>query len=228
MPAAKILVVEDEPDILELIRLHLVKEGYQVACAQDGYQAMERIRADRPDLIILDLMLPDTDGLDICRQIRADPNLRSIQVLIVTARAEDVDIVTGLEVGADDYLTKPFSPRILVARAKNLLRRRAMQIISSQTISIGKLTIDPQRREVTVAGRPLELSYTQFNILYALAQRAGTVMNRYQIMDAASGPDHIATDRAIDVQICSLRQKLGVCGKYIQTIRGVGYKLTDK
>lgn len=228
MPATKVLVVEDDPDILELIRLHLAKEGFEVVCCQNGQQAIERIGATRPDLVVLDLMLPDLDGLDICRQVRADPALRSIQILILTAKNEETDIVSGLEVGADDYLTKPFSPKVLVARVKNLLRRRSRQEGNQRLIRIGALVIDPDTREVTVNGRPVSLTYTQFNILYALAQRPGIVMSRYQIMDAACGQDHIATDRSVDVQIFTLRQQLGEYGRYIQTVRGVGYRLTDR
>jgi len=228
MPQTKILVVDDESDILELVRVNLAKEGYEVLCSQTGNQAIELAKRHNPDLLILDLMLPGMDGLEVCRQIRRDPRLQHVQIMMLTAKDQDVDIVTGLEVGADDYVTKPFSIKVLVARVRNLLRRRQVLETDQRPIKTGKMVIDPARREVTIDGKSVDLTYTEFNILLVLASRPGLVLTRYQIMDAAHGQDYIATDRAVDVQIVSLRRKLGRYGHHIQTVRGVGYRFSEK
>ncbi|MDH7600131.1 MAG: response regulator transcription factor [Sedimentisphaerales bacterium] len=226
MPAKRILIVEDEPDILELLRITLAKEGYDPIFAKTGEQAIELAKKDLPDMVVLDIMLPGIDGLDVCKILRSDPRTSHIPIIMLTARSEEADIVTGLEVGADDYVTKPFSPKVLSARIRNLLRRQAATIPDQRPIRLGSLIIDTMRREVSIKGRPVILTYTEFNILLALARRPGVVLTRYQIMDAAHGQEYVATDRAVDVQIVALRRKLGTYGRCIQTVRGVGYRFS--
>jgi len=227
MSKATILVVDDEEDIQELVRLNLAREGYDVLTCGTGEQALETARAKLPALIILDLMLPGIDGLEVCKRLKSEPKTKSIPVVMLTAKGEEVDIVTGLELGADDYITKPFSGKVLVARIRRILRRTVERSEETPMIRIHELTIDPARREVLVKNKPVELTFTEFNILYTLARRAGLVFTRYQIVDAIHGSDYLVTDRAVDVQIVSLRKKLSICGKYIETVRGVGYRFKD-
>jgi two-component system alkaline phosphatase synthesis response regulator PhoP len=214
MAKTTVLVVDDEEDIRELVALNLNREGFKVIGADSGEQALKRARFDPPDLIVLDLMLPGMDGLEVCRKIKADPKTRQIPIVMLTAKSEDADVVVGLELGADDYMTKPFSGRVLVARVRRILRRRAEQADQEGVTAIHELTIDPARHEVLVRGRPVELTRTEFNI-------------RDQIVDAIHGDNYLVTDRAVDVQIVSLRKKLGACAKYLETVRGVGYRFTD-
>jgi len=223
----KILVVDDEPDILELVRLNLAREGYEVLAASTGEQGLDLARSKLPALIILDLMLPGIDGLDVCKRLRADPKTQGISILMLTAKGEESDVVTGLEVGADDYLTKPFSGKVLVARVRNLLRRVVAKEEGHMTLKVHEITIDPARREVRIKDRPVALTFTEFNILLTLARQPGRVFSRYQIVDTIHGDDYLVTDRAVDVQIVSLRKKLGTCGAYIETVRGVGYRFKD-
>lgn len=227
MANENILVVDDEEDVLELVRYNLDKNGYKVITAISGEQALEKARAKTPDLIILDLMLPGIDGLEVCKKLKSDVKTERIPVIMLTARGEEVDIVTGLELGADDYVTKPFSPKVLIARIRRLLHRAISRDLERPPIKIRDLTIQPARREVLVREKPVTLTFTEFNILYALAKRPGLVFTRYQIIDAVHGDDYLVTDRAVDVQIVSLRKKLGPCGKYIETVRGVGYRFKD-
>lgn len=227
MSKATILVVDDEEDIRELVRLNLAREGYDVLTCGTGEQALQTARAKLPALIILDLMLPGIDGLEVCKRLKSEPKTKSISVVMLTAKGEEVDIVTGLELGADDYITKPFSGKVLVARIRRILRRTVERSEETPTLRIHELTIDPARREVLVKNKPVELTFTEFNILYTLARRAGLVFTRYQIVDALHGSDYLVTDRAVDVQIVSLRKKLSTCGKYIETVRGVGYRFKD-
>jgi two-component system phosphate regulon response regulator PhoB len=223
----KILVVDDEPDILELVRLNLAREGYEVLAASTGEQGLDLARSKLPALIILDLMLPGIDGLDVCKRLRADPKTQGISILMLTAKGEESDVVTGLEVGADDYLTKPFSGKVLVARVRNLLRRVVAKEEGHMPLKVHEITIDPARREVRIKDRPVALTFTEFNILLTLARQPGRVFSRYQIVDTIHGDDYLVTDRAVDVQIVSLRKKLGTCGAYIETVRGVGYRFKD-
>jgi len=224
-----ILVVEDEEDILELVRYNLGREGFQISCATTGEEGLDAARKKLPDLVILDLMLPGMDGLEVCKQLRNDPKTSHIPIVMLTAKTEEADMVTGLELGADDYIPKPFSPRILSARVKTVLRRRITPASTddTKTLQIHDLVINPGRHEVLVKGKPVDLTFTEFRILYTLAKRPGWVFNRYQIVDAVRGEDYPVTDRSVDVQIVALRKKLGSCGKLIETVRGVGYRFKD-
>ena len=227
MANERILVVDDEEDVLELVRYNLDRSGYHVETASSGEEALEKARRKQPDLVILDLMLPGMDGLEVCRKLKNDGRTESLPVIMLTARSEEADIVTGLELGADDYVTKPFSPKVLIARVRRVLRRAASRDVQQPTIKIRDLAMDPGRREVHVKSKLINLTFTEFNILYALARRPGLVLTRYQIVDAVRGEDYPVTDRAVDVQIVSLRKKLGSCGSYIETVRGVGYRFKD-
>lgn len=227
MTRTKILIVDDEADIRELVHLNLAREGYEILDCESGEQALSQARAKSPDLIVLDLMLPGIDGLEVCRRLKADPKTACIPVVMLTAKGEDSDVITGLEVGADDYVTKPFSGKVLVARVRRLLRRTTQSADEQETIKVHDLTIDPSRHEVWAGDRKVELTRTEFNILRTLARRPGLVLSRYQIVDCVHGDDYPVTDRAVDVQIVSLRKKLGPCGKYIETVRGVGYRFKD-
>ena len=227
MANEKILIVDDEEDVIELVRYNLNKYGYNIISAASGEEALTEAKTKTPDLIILDLMLPGIDGLEVCRQIKNDAKTESIPIIMLTAKGEEVDIVTGLEIGADDYVTKPFSPKVLVARVRRLLHRTISRDLERAPIKHNDLSINPARREVLVKSKPISLTFTEFNILYALAKRPGLVFTRYQIIDAIHGDDYLVTDRAVDVQMVSLRKKLGSCGKYIETVRGVGYRFKD-
>ncbi|MEZ4598379.1 MAG: response regulator transcription factor [Syntrophotaleaceae bacterium] len=230
MAKKHILVVEDEEDILALIHYNLTREGFRVTCATSGEEALKIIRQDLPDLMILDLMLPGMDGLEVCRRVKSENRGTETAVIMVTAKGEEADVVTGLELGADDYVTKPFSPRILIARVRTVLRRREAQPVEGEepeVIQIDQLLIHPGRNEVLIAGQPVDLTFTEFRVLHFLAGRPGWVFTRYQIVNAVRGDDYSVTDRAVDVQIVGLRKKLGSYGKYIETVRGVGYRFKD-
>jgi two-component system alkaline phosphatase synthesis response regulator PhoP len=223
-----ILVVDDEEDILELIKYNLIKEGYQVVCSLTGEDALAKARKKLPGLIVLDLMLPGIDGLEVCKTLKSDPKTEYVPIIMLTAKGEEADVVSGLEVGADDYITKPFSPKVLTARVRTVLRRKAKKASADiETIKLHELIISPKRREVLLDGKPVEVTFTEFAILHCLAKRPGIVFSRYQIVDAIRGSDYPVTDRSVDVQIVSLRKKLGKAGKYIQTVRGAGYKFKD-
>ncbi len=224
----KILVVDDEEDILELVRYNLAREGYRVVCAASGEQALNKAGAETFDLILLDLMLPGIDGLEVAKKLKNKPETRHIPIIMLTAKGEEADIVTGLELGADDYVTKPFSPRILLARVKAVIRRKMLEEVDdSSIIQIYELEIDPGRRKVLAKGSHVELTFTEFQILYLLARRPGWVFTRFKIVDLIRGDDYPVTDRSVDVQIVGLRKKLGPCGKYIETVRGVGYRFKE-
>ena len=208
-------MVDDEEDILELVRFNLSKEGYQVLCAATGEKAVEIARAELPDLMVLDLMLPGMDGLEVTKFLKNNPETQHIPIVMLTAKGEESDVVTGLELGADDYVTKPFSPRILLARVKAVLRRKATESTDgSEVVKIHNLVIHPGRREVRVDGKPVDLTFTEFGILRYLVRRPGWVFTRSQIVDAVRGTDYFVTDRSVDVQIVGLRKKLGSAGKY--------------
>lgn len=228
MPRETILVVEDEADILELVRYNLARDGYMVLEAESGEEALRLIRAQRPDLIVLDLMLPEIDGLEVCRRLKANSDLATIPIVMLTAKGEESDICAGLELGADDYIVKPFSPRVLSARVRAVLRRGETQIPGEEdTIEIHNVVIHPGRHEVLVDGEAVTLTHTEFKILHYLARRPGWVFTRYQIVDAVHGQDYAVTDRSVDVQIVGLRKKLGEAGSYIETVRGVGYRFKE-
>ncbi len=228
MAPAQILVVEDESDIVELLRFNLEREGYRVESASTGELGLTMARKLLPDLILLDIMLPERGGMDVCRELKVDKQTRPIPVIMMTARSEEADIVSGLEVGADDYITKPFSPRVLVARVRAALRRQKASVEEGDAfIKAGEITIDAGRHEVKVAGDCVNLTPTEFQLLTVLARRPGWVFSRNQLMDEVRGDEVIITDRAIDVQVVGLRKKLGEFGTYIETVRGVGYKFRE-
>jgi two-component system phosphate regulon response regulator PhoB len=228
MAKERILVVDDEEDILELVRFNLAREGYPIICTTSGEESLKIVQKEHPDLIVLDLMLPGIDGLDVAKALKNDPKTRDIPIIMLTAKGEEADIVAGLELGADDYVTKPFSPRILVARVRAVLRRGASEVPEDDSVlKVHNLLIHPGRREVLVNGEQAQLTFTEFGILNYLARRPGWVFTRSQIVDAVRGDDYPVTDRSVDVQIVGLRKKLGRAGKYIETVRGVGYRFRE-
>ena len=228
MPKEKILVVDDEEDILELVRYNLAREGYQISAVTSGEEALKSARSEMPELIVLDLMLPGVDGLDVAKLLKNDPKTMNIPIVMLTAKGEEADVVTGLELGADDYVAKPFSPRVLVARVKAVLRRKGKQEVEDNAvIKLHDLVIHPGRHEVLANDEPVSLTSTEFRVLYFLARRPGWVFTRSQIVDAVHGEDYPVTDRSVDVQVVGLRKKLGACGDYIETVRGVGYRFKE-
>ncbi len=230
MTKKKILVIEDEVDIRNLIRHNLTREGYDVGVAENGEEGLRLARKDNYDMAILDLMLPNMNGLDVCRAIRADEKLRSTGILIVTAKDDEADIVTGLELGADDYLVKPFSVRVLTARVRAVLRRLEGLPAheDDKPIMAGPLKIDVRRHEIHVSGKKVDLTLAEFRILENLAKQTGRVLTRNQLLDIALGQDHFVLDRTIDVHVSALRRKLGDAAEYLETVRGVGYRLKEK
>lgn len=228
MAKGNILVIEDEEDILELVKYNLSREGYQVRGTTSGEEGYKAARLDMPDIVVLDLMLPGMDGLEICKLIKGDSKTQHIPIVMLTAKSEESDIITGLELGADDYITKPFSPKVLVARVRALLRRKPTKDITRQeTIKIHDLVINPGRFEVLIDGDPVQLTLTEFQILHLLAKHPGWVYTRDQLINEIRGEDSYITDRSIDVQIVGLRKKLSTAGDYIQTVRGVGYRFRE-
>ncbi|MFP4057347.1 MAG: response regulator [Candidatus Brocadiia bacterium] len=228
MAKAHVLVVDDEEELLELVEYNLAKEGYQVTCVATGEAALRVARSESPDLVVLDLMLPGVDGLEVCKILKRDARTSQIPVVMLTAKGGEGDVVAGLELGADDYVTKPFSPRVLLARVKAVLRRKAEGAPdSSATIQTRELVLDPRRHEVLVRGEPVTLTSTEFRLLHFLMRRPGWVFTRQQIIDAVRGEDYPVTDRAVDVQVAGLRKKLGPCGDYVETVRGVGYRFKE-
>jgi two-component system, OmpR family, alkaline phosphatase synthesis response regulator PhoP len=228
MGKERILVVDDEEDILELVRFHLSREGYQLSLAASGEEALKKTGRDAFDLIVLDLMLPGLDGLEVAKALKTDAKTKAVPIIMLTAKGEDADVVTGLEIGADDYVTKPFSPRVLTARVKAVLRRRSRGAVEdTKVITIHELEIHPGRRAVIAGGNALDLTYTEFQLLCVLARRPGWVFTRSQIVDAVRGSDYPVTDRSVDVQVVGLRKKLGAYGHYIETVRGVGYRFRE-
>lgn len=225
MNTVKILVVDDEEDIQELVRYNLVAEGYGVQCAGSGEEAIRRIRSEPVDLVVLDLMLPKMNGVEVARLLRSDVKTSRISIIMLTARSEEPDVISGLQL-ADDYVTKPFSPRILTARIQAVLRRKS-DPAETDGISRGDIRIDPNRRRVEVAGSAVELSFSEFQILVMLSRRPGWVFTRSQIVDAVRGDNYPVTERSVDVQIVGLRKKLGECGHYIETVRSVGYRFKE-
>jgi len=222
-----ILVVDDDPHIIELAALYLEQDGFRVIGAKDGAKALQRIQADPPALVVLDLMLPEIDGWEVCRRVRAGSDL---PILMLTARDDDVDKIVGLELGADDYLTKPFNPRELVARVKAILRRAEKKPpdAGGRARTVGNLTIDPARRTVTVAGEPVELRAKEFDLLLALVENQGIVLSREKLLDLVWGFDFYGETRTVDVHVAHVRSKLGpVCTAVIETVWGVGYKLVE-
>ena len=224
----KILVVDDELDIVKVVRAYLEQSGFRVITASDGQQALAVFRHEQPDLIVLDLNLPKMDGLDVCRAIRRES---SVPIIMLTARVEETDRLIGLEIGADDYIVKPFSPREVVARVRTVLRRSAPIAEQSASITLGVLTIDPIKHEVQLQSQTIDLTPSEFNILLAMASQPGRAFSRMDLLDAAQGESYEGYERSIDVHIKNLRQKLGDEPRdptYILTVYGVGYKFNDK
>ena len=220
--ANTILVVDDEKNIVQLARLYLGNEGFHVEEAYDGRQALEKARALSPDLIVLDLMMPEMDGLSVCRELRKTSN---VPVIILTARGDDVDKIVGLEIGADDYMTKPFNPRELVARVKAVLRRTQGSVEPEAILEVGDIRLDPGRREVTVAAKPVTLRAKEFELLSAFMRYQGLVLDRERLLSLVWGQDFYGDTRTIDVHVAWLREKLSGAKARVQTVWGVGYKL---
>ena len=228
LDSKNILVVEDDLDIRELISFNLANEGHQVFEANDGEVGIDKARNNNPDLILLDLMLPGIQGLDVCRIIKSDQETKEIPIIMVTALGQEEDIVKGLEIGADDYITKPFSIKVLIARV-NAVLKRSIEVgeDKSKDILINGINIKTSSREVWVNKNPIkDLTFSEFQILYLLAGHPGWVFTRYQIIDKIRGDNYPVTDRSVDFQIVGLRKKLGDAGKLIKTVRGVGYRFT--
>jgi two-component system phosphate regulon response regulator PhoB len=228
MAKESIFIIEDDKNILEVLRFNLTKERYQVDYSEDGETGLLKIASKTPDLILLDLMLPGIDGLEVCRRLKANEKTNSISIVMLTAKGEEADIVAGLELGADDYITKPFSTRVLLARIRTVLRRKSAAATTDEgVLKIHNLVIHPGKHQVLVDGNEVELTRTEFSLIHFLAKRKGWVFTRNQIIDVVQGEDYPVTDRSVDVQIVGLRKKLGAAGEYIETIRGVGYKFKD-
>ena len=225
-----ILVIEDEPDIREVIEYNLRREGYQVIAARDGESAVTLAKRESPDLLLLDLMLPGLDGLEVCRRLKSDPLTRSVPIVMVTAKGEESDIVLGLGLGADDYITKPFSPRELVARVRAVLRRGPLreEYSARERIVRKGVVIDAARHEVRIDGTPIPFTATEFRLLHFLASHPGRVFTRDQLLNHVIGENAVVIDRNIDVHIKSLRKKLGNYRTLIETVRGVGYRFQDE
>lgn len=229
MARKNICIVEDDKDIAELVAFNLEREGYSITVIDSGEKAISRITETIPDLVLLDLMLPGVDGLEVCRKLKQSEKTRVIPIIILTAKSEDSDIIAGLELGADDYVTKPFSPRILIARVRTVLRRNFPKEpkLPSEKISIHQIKINVPRHEVKCGDKPIDLSATEFGILLLMAENPGLVFSRRKIIASVKGDEYPVTDRAVDVQILGLRKKLGDCGDAIETVRGYGYRLKD-
>jgi len=225
--AQRILVVDDEPDLLELVRFNLDQAGFHVDTAESGREALAALRRATPDLAVLDLMLPDLSGEEVCRQIRADATLARLPVIMLTAKGEEVDRVVGFELGADDYVTKPFSPRELVLRVRAVLRRGAEAPPTGAPLERGRLHLDPERHRCTVAEEEVVLTAKEFQLLEALMRRPGRVMTRGRLLDEVWGADIAVTTRTIDTHLKRLREKLGPAAPLIETVRGVGYRFSE-
>jgi len=225
MTGESILVVEDEEDILDLISYNLKQAGFSIIAVESGEEALEVASEENFSLVLLDLMLPGIDGLEVCRLLRAKPETKNIPVLMLTARTEEVDRIVGLELGADDYLTKPFSPRELVLRVRAILRRaEVVESVSDETIRVGSLTIDPIEHRVQLLGEEIELTATEFRLLLTLAQRRGRVQSREELLNVVWGYEHSGYRRTVDTHLRRLRAKMGEAADYLETVRGVGYR----
>jgi len=225
--AQRILIVDDEPDLLELVRVNLVQGGFDVETAADGQGALQSIRRRAPDLVVLDLMLPDLSGTEVCRAVRADPSFADLPIIMLTARADEVDRIVGLELGADDYVTKPFSPRELRLRVQAVLRRRAAPSEEKASLDYGGIRLDVLRHRCYAGGREVALTAKEFDLLEQLMRRPGRVMTREQLIDVVWGEDITVTTRTIDTHLKRLREKLGASGTLIETVRGIGYRFAE-
>lgn len=230
MSKPKIAVIEDEDDLREILEYNLQREGFETFSSADGGEGLSMVRERRPDLVLLDLMLPGRDGLEVCREIKTDERLRSTHIIMLTAKSEETDVVLGLGLGADDYMTKPFRPSVLIARVKAVLRRGPLKVEESsakERVEVGALSIDAGRHEVRVGGEPVELTATEFRLLHFLASHPGRVFSREQIINHAIGQTAVVIDRNIDVHVRAVRKKIGELRELIQTVRGVGYRFKD-
>lgn len=228
MAKEKILILDDKADILELVGYNFIQDAYQVKGVLTGEEAVMEAADNPPDLILLNLKLPGLDGLRVCRELKSNSKTRHIPIIMLSATGEDADIITGLELGADDYILKPFSPRVLLARVRAVLRKNRLQEdLEDALVNVHGLTIDPVRHKVLLNGTPLTLTAIEFRILHLLAQKPGWVFSRGQIIRSVKGQDCSVTERSVDVQIVALRKKLGNAGKLIETIRGVGYRFKE-
>ena len=227
MAKSKILIVEDEASLVEVLSYNLQREGYEVVIAKEGREGLRKAQMQIPELVILDLMLPGLTGLDICRELRASPRTAGIIILMLTAKGEETDQVVGFAVGADDYVTKPFSVRVLLQKIKVLLRRQANPEPTGDVLEAAGIRVDKRAHQVTVKGEPISLTPTEFRLLETLIKQPGRAFPRYDLMDAAIG-DAIVLERTIDVHIKSLRRKLGDAGERIETVRGVGYRFRQE
>jgi two-component system phosphate regulon response regulator PhoB len=224
----KILVVDDEPDARELIEVNLKAAGFEVLTAANGRQALEKARATLPALVLLDVMLPEVDGLEVCKSLRRDSKTAFLPIIMLTARAAEIDRVLGLELGADDYITKPFSPRELILRVKNLLKRHAAPVEPAQQIRFAGLVIDRSRHSVTYKDKPLDLTLTEFKLVTVLAERRGRVQSREQLLKDVWGYNTFIDTRTVDTHMRRLRDKLGEAAKLLDTVRGVGYRFVEQ
>ncbi|MEK6729709.1 MAG: response regulator [Planctomycetota bacterium] len=227
MSKEKILVVDDEQDLVKLVRYNLEKDGYKVETAYNGEDALFLARKARPELVILDLMLPGIDGLEVCKKLKADPELANVAIVMLTAKGEEADITLGLKLGADDYVIKPFSPKELVARVRAVFRRAKGSSTAKDYIKIDNLTMDLYKHEVTINNEPVQLTLAEFKLLHQLLSKPGCVFTRDRLLDAVSGPETFVIGRTVDVHIVSLRKKLKDYASRIVTIRGVGYKFKE-
>ncbi len=229
MKQKHIIVIEDERDILEVLEYNLKREGYRVSVSSDGKAGLKMVRQGKPDLVLLDIMLPEIDGLEICQILKSEPSTHAIPIIMVTAKEEESDVILGLDLGADDYVTKPFSPKELIARVKALLRRSSEKnnIIPSSCITLGPLTINPEQFSVQLSDQTLNLTNTEFRILHKLASQPGRVFSREQLIQDAIGEYVIVSDRNIDVHIRAIRKSLGNYQHLVETVRSVGYRLKD-
>lgn len=230
MPQASVLIVEDEPEIADLIRFHAERSGFDTRIARTGSEALDAVEDRAPDVVSLDIMLPDLDGLEVCRRLKRDPATAGLPIVIVSAKGEEAEVVAGLELGADDYVTKPFSPRVLIARLKAVLRRRddgdtGETVEGRLLVGGGVVELDSERHVVRARGEKIDLTITEFRLLHFLAQHPGFVRTRDQIVAAIRGEGTVLSSRAIDVHVASLRRKLGGSGDLIETVRGVGYRI---
>jgi len=229
MGRERVFIVEDDEDIQELISYNLVRNSFTVKAFTKGEEFLEYLETDACDLAVLDLMLPGMDGLEICKKIKKSPKTEHIPVIMLTAKGEESDIITGLELGADDYIIKPFSPKVLIARIKAVLRRKEQVVeLKKENVTVGEIQIVPGRYEVTVNNESVELTASEFKALHLLAGRPGWVFTRYQIVESVHGQNYPVTDRSVDVIMVSLRKKLKTAGRYIETVRGIGYRFMDK
>jgi len=222
-----ILVVEDEQDVVDLLSLNLRKAGFKVSTAAEGASGLEKARADKPDFIILDLMLPKMPGLEVCRTLKSDPETRHIPIMMLTAKAEEIDRIVGLEFGADDYVTKPFSPREVVLRIRAILRRGEMKQ-TEENLTAGPISIDPARHEIFVNGKQVHLTSLEFKLLRTLMQRRGRVQARDRLLNEVWGYESMIDTRTVDTHVRRLREKLGKAGDVVETVRGFGYRLREK